>query len=527
MGTDGFAALSTLPPTSRVRLTIEGREIVLRVDHERTDPKRRFRHVSALADDGSATNALFTVDEATGEIEGTITTTDSVFRLVPETAGAQRVFRTDRASSAAAAGAGGRPDEAGLPRTSQRLARAHRNLKWLQNIQPYRARIEDEASSMLIQGGYLGRLDSNSPDAILAAIKTLSGLITEDEDVRIRVTAVLGTSTGQRIVRFEQLIDGIPVARRNEIRVDARGGISEVTLSLVDQTDSAGTPLPEARAFQLALGQMAFEGRTGAGEPVRKLGSRLEYQWAGRARDLVPVYRFSIRAARGKNYRAEVNGFTGEVRLSEDLQGIVGQQFRHKVCREDMNGQHGNPPLPTMCGQAHTTPIWSETTNVVFGQISYTCHQTGNVQTNPCYSPEHAVPNAVIGSVNAAWENATVNSSGTCCNQVGGNDDTVGVIVDSQVSTGPAYSPADDTIYLPTNADNPDAVAHEMGHAYQNAYGPTLSTGSGLSSGVAEATADVLTAIGLNRLRTPARAARGSSATETTDCPLASGAISR
>ena len=490
-------SFGNLPQDRTLEISIESRTYALSVVEEIQDFKRGVRHVAATIQNEPGGYARFTIDgtSGSGQVVGTLHTSHDNYRIGPHSSGQQLVFR-EKQPEALMQAAQSSMASGGL-HTLSKLERIHQRAEMLATIQPWRARIEEDAGHLFIQRGNLGSLRDNSTEAVRAVIQRLAVLTSLDVAPAIRITGAFGSGSGKggQIIRFEQLINGIPVERRNEIRVDEGGKVTEVTTSFVNPELVAAQALlkPEA-AEGLARHALDFELRGAAGKVTIIAAPVLTYIVSNAQLELTPVYRLTLATEAGEPFVITVGASTGQTSVMPAAVYVVGDQFRHRVCTKSTAPGSFSP---TACGVSNTPLVWSERTDTP-GSITYKCEWTFHLSnpSNPCPLPKHQTPKDVMHSVDAAWEQATANSPAVCCSNVGGSDDRVDVLVGSSIGGAGAYNPPTDTIVLPENySTNPDAVAHEAAHAYQNAYNGQLLNALGFKRSVAEGLADVATAV--------------------------------
>lgn len=483
----GGIGFGTLPQDRALQVSIESQTYTLSIVEEIQDFKRGVRYVSAAMPNDPGGYARFTIDGNSGQVVGSLHTSSDDYRIVPHSSGQQLVFREKLPESLAAS----------QQHALSKLERIHQRAEMLAAIQPSRARIEEGAGHLFIQDGNLGSLPSNSPKAIRAVIQRLAALTSLDVAPSIRITGIFASAsgTGPRIIRFEQVINGIPVERRNEIRVDDAGKVTEVNVSFVDpESVAARTLLTGKAAERSARNALNFELRGTAGTITLIAAPELKYVVANALLELTPVYSIGLATEAGEPYAITVDASTGQTNVMSAAVNVIGDQFRHRVCRKT-TAPGGS--YPQVCPISNVQPVLSERTDTP-GSITYKCEWTFTIGDpgNPCTMAKYVTPKDVLHSVDAAWEQATASNPGVCCSSVGGSDDRVDVVVGSAVAGGGAYIPTTDTIVIPDNyALNPDAIAHEVAHAHQEAYNGPLVPASGFQSSVAEGLADAATAV--------------------------------
>jgi hypothetical protein len=249
-------------------------------------------------------------------------------------------------------------------------------------------------------------------------------------------------------------------------------------------------------AFPLSA-EMKFASTTRARSPrstYRSSTRELKYVVANAQLELTPVYTIDLATGAGESYSVTVDASTGQTHVMSAVVNVIGDQFRHRICRKT-SAPGGS--FPQQCPISNVQPVLTERTDTP-GSIQYECEWTFTIgdPTNPCTQPKHTTPKDVLHSVDAAWEQATASNPGVCCSNVGGTDDRVDVVVGSAVAGSGEYIPTTDIIVLPDNyALNPDAVAHEAAHAHQEAYNGPLLPSSGFQLSVAEGLADAATGV--------------------------------
>jgi hypothetical protein len=495
----GGVRFGSLPQDQVLQLSIEGRAYTLSIVEEVQDLKRGVRHIVAMMRNEPGGYARFTVDGASKQVVGTLRTAYDKYRIAPHPSGQQLVFREKQPEALMQAG---QSSMASGRRPLSNLERIHQRAEMLATIQPWRARIEEDAGYLFVQEGNLGTLRDNSTAGVREVIQRLGALTLLDVVPTIRITGVFRSASGNgpQIIRFEQLINGIPVERRNEIRVDNAGEITEVTTSFINpELVAAQALLPPEAAEGLARNALDFELRGTAGKVSIIVAPALSYIVSNAQLELAPVYRLTLATEAGEPFVITVGAGNGQTTVMPAAIHVEGDQYRHRVCTKTTTIGASNP---TSCELSNTPLVWSERTDTP-GTIQYKCHYTFHLSNpnNPCPLAKHQTPRDVMHSVNAAWEQATANSPGVCCSNVGDtggvNDSRVDVLVGSSPAGGGAlYWPQSDTIVLPDNYSlNPDAIAHEAAHAHQNAYNGQLLNATGFKRSVAEGLADAATAI--------------------------------
>jgi hypothetical protein len=471
-----------------VQITIAGQSLLLLPVEEWFDRESVLRHVSAVSITDTSAVARFTIDTE-GNLVGTVTLKDRTLRIAQFDRESQLVVSKPlpRSEQILVAERWQRP-------TTSALEKEHERTLVLARLQPWNVQFSTRAQSTLMQGGALGALRSESATDVVAALSNLNLLTRATNSTQVRVTAVNQSAAG-RLIEFQQLINGLPINRRNWIQTDADGNILELRSSLIEAPNVASREmLSRSDASRVAMEAVNDLHRNAPIDADKLVFSSLYYHVLNAELDLAPIYQFNVAVPSGEYYVVRVNGYSGATEIIDERLGI-GETVRHRAC-----DKAGNTNYPQNCyGQV---PVYTERPDG-----GYTCYYSGPVAGSPCLKPKYVIPREVIASVNAALETATASNAVPCCWQMGGDDDVVDLVYDVNTQPVPTYLPSGDAIlwnyacsgvHCPTEYYlNGDVAAHEFIHAYQKGYNPYLiRTGTNtVERGVAEGMADAVTAI--------------------------------
>lgn len=310
----GDAALKDQASTL-VTVPIEGQFWKLFLAGRTMDPSRGLVHVTALSLDADSDFARFTIDVAGKIAVGTLVLRGNVYRIVPDS-GEYSVYEL-----------GAR--EPHRPRRYRRVTQGcgqsvisglelrHVQMEVLADVQPGRVRVEEDARHVLLQGGSLGIMPSTDEAvSILEALRDLEPLMPTTKDTTLRVTETFrneSTNDQARVIRFEQVIGGISVERRNEIRVDADGSIDEIQSSIVDRTVSALRPsISEDVALVRAREALASR-LSNAARIESTLPPELKYRFVNST--LVPTYLLEFSIDSGEHYSVYLDANSGATQI--------------------------------------------------------------------------------------------------------------------------------------------------------------------------------------------------------------------
>jgi hypothetical protein len=128
---------------------------------------------------------------------------------------------------------------------------------------------------------------------------------------------------GKHHVRFEQLINGIPVALRNEITTTLDGDIDEIRLLLTDPARApVGQPMTPAQATMLAINAYA----PGAAADVELTNEpRLFYQDTAAGQPLELVYELTLRRPTASHSVVRINAITSGLEIRDTTLPVVDE----------------------------------------------------------------------------------------------------------------------------------------------------------------------------------------------------------
>jgi hypothetical protein len=239
--------ISTGVPLQHAVLTLEidgiGYELVFQ--DETQDPANRIRHVTMVALNHSHAYARFAVDDATGRVLGTLVTSAATFRIIPgRDVPEQHIYRV--------AGRSNRVPGLELDPAAAKLELRHIQLEEVSVLKPNRALVSPVARAIYMQGGELGRMDGSATE-FGALPRRLSVLTRADGSEAFEVASRLGLNNGLTRIRFNQLINGIPVRADNEVILDSDGAIVQLSIQLASTNkDNTSFRLNEKDAIEIA-----------------------------------------------------------------------------------------------------------------------------------------------------------------------------------------------------------------------------------------------------------------------------------
>ena len=298
-----------------VTVPIEGQLWKLFLAGRTMDSSRDLAHVTALSPDADSDFARFTIDVARKIAVGTLVLRGNVYRIVPGST-EYSVYKLGAREPHEPARYRRVTQDCGQTVVSE-LELRHVQMEVIADLQPERVRVDEDAHYVLLQGGSLGSMPASDEAAsILEALRKLEPLIPTAKDTALRVTDTFrNDSTGDqaRVIRFEQVIGGISVERRNEIRVDAEGRIDEIQSSIVDRTVAALQPsLSEDVALLRAREAVAARlGNAGRIEPTRR--PALKYHFVNAT--LVPTYLLEFSIDSGEHYSVSLDANSGATQI--------------------------------------------------------------------------------------------------------------------------------------------------------------------------------------------------------------------
>ena len=332
---EGLRARAGDPVARRVlRLGGEGDARDLVIVDEVFDPSFEAYHIAAIELGSSDGYARFTVSPGDGVVVGTLYRNGSISRIVPTEDGVgQLMYPISRATVRAERNdlkVVKRPGRAG------KLEARHVQMARIAEIQPRRFHGLDSGPLSAISDGDIERLDlekvliaPSSPDErfgidlaklheeLSAALDRMRPLTMLDEHVSLQIEyATVGTMNepGKLLVRFNQLIDGVPVEPGGNVSIDPSTGVLRSYTGLLMPLSAAldrSAWLPQESAFEFAKYNLASElGKTSA--PVIYESS---LRYARKDEEIEPYWLFVVEADQ-ESYYVRVNAITGITQLN-------------------------------------------------------------------------------------------------------------------------------------------------------------------------------------------------------------------
>jgi hypothetical protein len=468
---------------AQLSLAIEGQEFILFIVDEAYDAKRNLRHLTAAVLNHADSYARFTVDDGTGSVAGTLRTSRHAYRFVPAGKDTQLVYRLNPAAQPAGQAAA----ETLLTATSAdaaTLERRHVQMEVMAEINPQKIRMARNGLSVNIEGGNLGRVAESqiSTQAVLNVLSRLEPLTNVKGNETIRITRSIGRS--EQRIKFEQLIDGIPVARRNELIVNADGTVRQIRASIVDPARAPQQELmTQARAYAFAV--EAVNRAIGRAQLSQVLEPRLYLHVSADQYELIPKYDFMLEPTGQPTYRVSVNALTGETSLSKQTWSAAGDDFRTHVYRTLPPWAPASPSDPGAGNVIIAENNAGSASCMIEGYGSYACF-LDDVQ---------AAINTSI-QIGRDWESVAV-SDNACCELM---NRPLPIILNTPAAVDGASYNGVAILFDPAVAGLPDprnvdVMAHEHLHAYFHNYNNSVSDSSALfNRSVGEGLADAMAA---------------------------------
>ncbi len=418
--------------------------------------------------------ARFTIDDREGLLAGTLRSGERAYRIVSIDRDAQAVYALADSTSAL------RKSMSNAAAAASSLERRHVQLEVLSQITPSRVRMARNDLSLSIEGGDLGSLNTVTVRSVLRVLQQLQPLTNASGSEKIRI---VNTEAGR--IRFEQLINGIPVVRRNELIINSSGKILRIRSSIVDSSWApTGEILATDKASDIALQTLARRLKTKRTDISVSAPPRLSYAVDGPNRALIPRYAFSLQHESGRTYEITVHAITGEAAVDTAGSQALGDDFLTYVYKR-ISGS------PTSGGGFETELIWRETTSG--GQV---CPWAGGPGSYRCTS--YADAQLVFTTANELsrnWESITAADPINRCCEILGFGDVVSIILDTPAAiNGASFNTTSKAILFgPTGPTNmayiTDVLIHEFMHAYwfdynfenyqENHFGRSLMEGLG------------------------------------------------
>jgi hypothetical protein len=453
---------------AHVVMTLDGHTYDLFYDTEAADPEFAFRHVSMAVLNDPGSRAVFSVDDATGRIFGTLYTPTQTYLFAPLNGSEQIVYRaTLPLKGQTAANLAGLADPA-----KDVLARRHSQIDLLARLQPRRAQLIESVRRASLQGGDLGRMPTQSAAAFAAIVKNLGVLTHSSGTEQFVLRDSVTNDDGSQSIRFYQAIGGIPVISENRIKVDRAGNVLVLDVQL--NHFLAVKPVLSAEDA-LATVTSYWERVNGRGAEQVEITEPLALRYLPRSRfeSLQLAYVGYVQFDDALPVLARIDAVSGEVEL---LSLAQANDIGYSVCIDKSStGQS----IAQDCG----VPIGSSTTyySVDPGSTAHLCPQAGPGICQPLIKQT----NDIVADIDAKWHAATVNNPHhQCCTQVGGSTHHVNVIRSSrQVINGQDASfyqhPGKVFMNRVSGNNSAEILAHEFAHgqlAYTNDIAYVMST---------------------------------------------------
>jgi hypothetical protein len=422
-------------------------------DTEAADPEFAYRHVSMAVLNDPRSRAVFSVDDATGRIFGTLYTPTQAYLFVPLNGSEQIVYRATLPLKGQTANLIGLADPA-----KDVLARRHSQIDLLARLQPRRAQLLESVRRASLQGGELGRMPTQSAAAFAAIVRNLGVLTHSSGAEQFVLRDSVTNDDGSRSIRFYQTIGGIPVISENRIKVDRAGKVLMLDVQLNDF--SAVKPVLSAEDAVASVTSYWERLNGGVVEQVEITEPlALRYLPRNRFESLQLAYVGYLQFDDALPVLARVDAVSGEVEL---LSLAQTNDIGYSVCVDKSStGQS----IAQDCG----FPVGSTTTyySVDPGSTAHLCPQAG---PGICQALIQRT-NDIVADIDAKWHAATVNNPHhQCCTQVGGSTHHVNVIRSSrQVINGQdaSFYQHPGKVFMNRVAGNNSAeiLAHEFAHA--------------------------------------------------------------
>jgi hypothetical protein len=301
---------------ARIAVDIQGATYELMYLTEVYDKEYKLRHVTMAVLNHPDRYARFTVDDEKSLVYGTIYSPGGGYRVVPTSeSGKQAVYRLPDKSISSAEITRHSADAIEV----NRLARRHQQVEIIGEIQPnanYPTIIDDERAFTSVDGGNLGTMRSPTAAEFTAAMKRLSAIsqITGKEVFRVRNTEKF--SDGKLLVKFEQLIGGLPVYADSIVFLDQKGRILSFEARVIPWNVKPVRPrFSEQEALRKAIARWEDTFREKAVNVELAEPNKLYYSLWDRTNGLTLIYDLRFRVNDGFIFMAKVNADTGEIEL--------------------------------------------------------------------------------------------------------------------------------------------------------------------------------------------------------------------
>lgn len=459
--------LAKVPPgKTHLSLLVEQTEYVLYVIESVRDQSSSFRHVTAALVDQLGTGyARFTIDDISGSVVATLKSNGITYRILPSVthAGTHLVFRLATSTSSLSP-----PNIAiseSIPTSSliRRLEERHIMAEALAYFQPSGYYVGPLAVTLFgRQDGQdrLGRMDPalvEDPSAIADVVSNLAPLTGSRGDEKFvveRVQRVPGEATDLNtiVITFHQILDGLPVRRRQTLELTETGKVRKLRVALVD-----ASWLPKTTAGNLRSSAAAAIARDAVsqwlgGTPIGQIEALEDFTSLTydiqEGRTLAPVWRSRYVVRNGSNrsaYHVRINLQSGE---------SVVAPLRMDYLMDIYKTTHNPDPTQVL--------VWQET-----AILGFVCQSLLDcLPTNPA-NEEYSKPRDYHTELKEIWEAL---GASVCCTAMPARIDTI-TQADHLVAQGAAWFPNWALLAFSTGDSRfPGIFAHELGHAYLTSY---------------------------------------------------------
>lgn len=464
----------------RYELSIEDRKLSFRILENYHDDNNNVTHMAGAVDGGGFVR-ISMFDENNFFI-ATIGTGDERYRILSDTKRQNSYYLVDLAESINSV----KPTPPRyIPIISKdshkrlrRLEELHLASNLISDLQPdFVDRSGDHTyqlhKSVFLVGGELGTADvlmekSLVPAAIEDHLERLSAVTGWSEDVQLEVTKITGDKLKGFQVYFRQLIEDIPVDSEGRIEVEASTGSiesihSDIYLSQADygfqKIDLMTREVAEAKALDTVHAMYPdLEGKEFEIESDQSKLVLLPFE-----KSLTPTWRVFL-----GYFVVEIDVISGATNVIDRRVHVGNTQLFTDTCRHLGTSSSQEP----YCEQSNIKRVYRETSS---GKV---CYDGSNC------TARHSNAYDVINDGEAEW---ALGDASSCCAGAGGNDNRIGVLIDSQsgASNGTAYYLADarGMLHLPPkstfNTNNEpayanDIILHEMAHGMQDAINDSI-----------------------------------------------------
>ena len=457
---------STPAAAGVLALTLEGRSYELSIVSQAIDPKFAMRHVTLQVLGVAGGYARFSVS-GDALIVGTVHTPQATYRIVPIDATTQQVYRVRADSGTKLLRYVRVARDAGAQISN--VERRHVQLEQLADIHPEFAITSRAGGTLNIQGGRLGKLASGKVTAatLLAALAPHAELTLAPAKLQIRIQRVSGSGSARRI-EFEQLINGIPVSRRNLVNLYADGTIREIRTSFVaPELVENVTILSEQQALEHAVTALEEKFRARLGEVELVKPTELHYDLRPFEQHLVPEYRFSVDTGAHGSWWVTVNAHTGASDIRDPR--LFADTFGYRVCRT-------TPPTasPITCSDPGAVVMWNNPLGGT-GNCPFADPMSG---ANPCTMLDPGRAHSALLNADRALKDIHLANPDYCCDLLGGADRSIDLVYRTNGAVSDAYYSifSESLVSAPGSSlfQSIDVVWHELGHHYLFMYNPGL-----------------------------------------------------